>query len=310
MVDEEEEENMDEEPEEPQEQPATTPHYLYVKTGVGTYTVVDRVFGSKSEAEAFAKEQFPKTKYKTMNEIEIKNYMQRQAEKEKIIGEMKGAGKKIGTAFMSASRDVARGQGMTRETMQPRIEKLWGVQRQPQAQPQQQPNININIGNQQQPPEPEVETEEYEEPREERYPGMRMQPPYQRRRLNIPMPEERRGRLNIPAPPEYRRGSLNVPPPPQMRRRINIPAGGGVFQGRGITPKPYPTKRVKVTQGAGVYDQRANIPPEPPIKRTRFDFSFPPKYQTPFGRPQYQQPYEEVEETTKKVKKYHKKKRR
>ena len=55
---------------------AGEPIYLYIQTSLGTYQVVDRTFDSRVEASRFAEENYKGTPYKTMNEADIKKYME------------------------------------------------------------------------------------------------------------------------------------------------------------------------------------------------------------------------------------------
>jgi len=230
------------------------PIYLYIKSGVGTYTVVDTVFNSRIEASQFAEENFPNQKYKVMTEKDIENYMAKMQKRQERIDqtvesakqvgrEVVGGAKKVAGGFARASRDVAAHQGMTRETMEPRINRMWGAQpRRPPVQgpvvkEPQQPNINIQVGNRgvetKPPKEPEPEYEEEYEPRGQPYrrPTMRMQPPTKPMRFGQPP----RQRMKINIPPGG--GVFGQPRPirghPQQQGRINIPEGGGVFRPRG-----------------------------------------------------------------------------
>jgi len=260
------------------------PIYLYIKTGTGVYTVVDTVFPSRIEARQFAEENFPGQKYKVMNDKDIADYMEKLQKRQQSIDEtiesarevgrkVKGGAQRVAGGFLEASRDVAHSQGMTREVMQPRIERAWGVQPKPP-----QGGINIQVGTQQVEPKPpkEPEPEPVQEPMPQRRPGMAMRQPQQR--------------------------PMRFGAPQQRRTRINIPMGGGVFQPRGFRQPQQPRRSVNVPRGARVYDSPARIPRNAPIKKQRFNFGLHaarPHTITPRGvRPMgFRQPYEEVEET-------------
>jgi len=270
--------------------PPSEPIYLYIKTGTGTYTVVDTIFNSRQEANQFAKENFPGQKYKVMNEQDIENYMAKLQRRQETVDRALGGAKKVAGGVLEASKNVASKYGMTKQKMQPRIERMWGAQPGPRQRPEvkspapepQQPGINIQIGNrgvETKPPkeEPEPEYEEEYEHRDQSYrrPTMRMQPPTKPMRFGQP---------------------------PRQRMRINIPPGGGVFQSRQFRPGPPPRRNVNISRGAGVYDKPPGIPRKAPIPRAKLNMGglhrARPHTITPRGvRPMGRQPYEEVEET-------------
>ena len=180
---------------------AEEPILLYIRTGVGTYTVVDKQFGSRVEATRFAEENYKGTKYKVMALSEAvaegqkqqarmeKIQQAKEKAKEKIVGgakriaqvEVKPRVKRYAQAGLEASYDVARAQGMTRPQMEPRIREAWGVE--------------------------------------------------ERRAVQRPPPR---------APPGPPRQRMGFGAPPRRRTGIYIPPGGGVFapsRGRGIRPE-------------------------------------------------------------------------
>ena len=223
------------------------PIYLYIRTGIGTYTVVDRPFDSHIEARQYADENFKGTKYKTMSETDIKNYLEKlekkrekiQQAKEKVVEgakkivkrDVKPRIKRYAQAGLEASYDVAQAQGMTRPQMEPRIRESWGVE---ERAPVKQPP----------PPEPKI-----------RQPSkpVRRAPAYQ---------PSRPPRMAFGAPPRPT-GRINIPQ--QRRTRINIPPGGGVFRGPSRMPvrpreSPYARRRIKTKPAF----KRTPIKPTPP----------------------------------------------
>jgi len=189
---------------------AEEPILLYIRTGIGTYTVVDNQFGSRVEATRFAEENYPGSKYKVMTvsqavaegEKQQKRMEKIQQAKEKAREKLAGAKQRITTATkrevqprvkryaragLEASYDVARSHGMTRPQMEPEIRQAWGVeQRAPIREPERAPP----------------------------------QPAYQQR-------------MGF-RPPQRPRGGINIPQQPRMR--LNIPQGGGVFRSRRLAP--------------------------------------------------------------------------
>lgn len=154
--------------------------YLYIHTGFGTAQLVNQVFNSRIEADQYAEANFPGSKYQTMSESEVADYVAkqqyRQEQKEAIKESAKEVGRKakkgvVRTAgrfgegletgirevvkqpertrprlrreavrplgrqvgrytggFFEASRDQAARVGMTREQMQPEIQRAWGIE--------------------------------------------------------------------------------------------------------------------------------------------------------------------------------------
>jgi len=136
------------------------PIYLYISTGLGQYTLVDRQFNSRVEAHQYAETNFPKTKTKIMSETEVKGYLEklarRQAKteavkeyaKEKVTATGRGLKqaavemarpavpevRRYAGGFLRASEGVARQAGFTRQQMEPEIRRAWGVSPGPYAQ--------------------------------------------------------------------------------------------------------------------------------------------------------------------------------
>ena len=226
---------------------AEEPILLYIRTGIGTYTVVNRQFDSRVAARRFAEENYPGEKYKVYTESEAIAEGEKQQKKlEKIQRaktKVKEGAKRIVKGAGEASYAVARSQRMTRPQMEPRIRRSWGVeQRAPEHQP---PGINIQIGTQQPPVrQPEPEQEEYEEPiesyREERRPYRPPQP--------------------------FKMRPTSRMSPPQRRTRINIPPGGGVFKGRRFVSdspeSPYQRRPIRTTPAF----RRTGIRATPPYR--------------------------------------------
>jgi len=255
---------------------AGEPVYLYLKTGLGTYTIVDQTFPSKAEAKQFAEANFPNEKLKIMTQKDIDTYMaKQQARAEKVeetvesakrVGrQVKTGAKRVAGGFVRASEDVAYQKGMHRAKMEPRIRQAWGVQPYPGQKPQPiQP----------QPQEPQ--------PQEQ-----------QRPRMGFQQPQQRRPRMNFGPPPQQKRTRINIPQ--QKRTRLNIPMGGNVFQPRGFRPRPPGPQKSQKPRGQ-----------HPQQKPMRFNFdglhSARPNW---VGRqPKLRQPYEEIEEVKKKTKRY------
>jgi len=253
--------------------------YLYVKTGLTSYTLVDKTFPSRIEAGQYAESNFPNKKYKTLTQTELKAYMEKQAKRQQQIESTKESAKELGRktkrggsqiarGFLRASEDQAQKYGMTRRTMEPEIRSGWGVPRRPEPAYR----------------EPEPEYDVYEEP------APRPQPRPEPRRA--PPPREERPAWTPPKSPFKPMRGRPAPQQPQRRTRINIPPGGGVFNPRGIGRPPPENPKGKIQQ---------------PRQRTRFDIPTGFRSVKPHwvGRqPYFREPYEEkqrVKEKTRKV---------
>ena len=256
------------------------PIYLYIQTGVGTYTVVDTVFNSRIEARQFAESNFPNQKYKVMTEKDIEDYMNKLQQKQEVVdktiakarevgGEVKEGGRRVAGGFLRASRDVAASHGMTRETMEPRIQRAWGVQG-----PVKEPLPPEPSKVQPKPPEPAPPAPE--QPRR----GFGIQPP-QRKPMGFGQPQRPRGGINIP---QQKRMRINIPPgggvfgrprpmnpqanPQQQSRNVRIPPGGGVFNpGRGMGGMP--SARPHVITPGGVKPMGYREPPKEQPKKKK-----------------------------------------
>jgi len=234
---------------------AEEPILLYIKTGIGTYTVVDQPFDSRVAARQFAEEKFPGTKHKVLTQSEAVAEGEKQQKRIDKIQQSKEKAllkaKQTARAGLESSVDVARSVGMTRPQMEPRIRQAW---RAPPQQPyQQSPGINIQIGTQQQQPQPEPTPDYSPEPTEAPHRHHRPERPYR--------------------PPQ----TFKVRPGMQMRTpyrapRLAIPPGGGVFKPPRRAPTPE-ERRLRIPKGASVYDKPARVPTESPFKRRQFDFS-------------------------------------
>jgi len=187
------------------------PIYLYISTGLGQYTLVDRQFDSRIEANQYAETNFPKTKTKIMSETEVKGYLEklarRQAKteavkeyaKEKVTATGRGLKqaavemarptipevRRYAGGFLKASEGVARQAGFTRQQMEPEIRRAWGVSPGPYAQqpPPEQQQLPI-----QQPARPAYQQpirQPYQPPRQSRPP---YQPQRQQHRFTIQQP--------------------------------------------------------------------------------------------------------------------------
>jgi len=263
--------------------------FLYINTGIGKYTLVDHPFDSKAEAAKYAKEIYPDTKYKAMTETEVKAYMEKMAKRAERVEKVKegaikageataeagryvGRGlKRIATPVGRASMGVARSQGMTREQMQPRIERAWGVppyEEQPRGRPpiyreKYPPHTKYGA------PSKPIRTPNFEPARA---------PPSYEQEIRRTQEEERAYR-------ESYRPRFNFGQPQQRRTGFHIPAGGGVFGGRVQVPE------------RGPYEQERRGPvPRTPFKPMRFNFGGGMHMARPHwvGRqPRLRRPYEE-----------------
>jgi len=270
-------------PEEPVKSKPREPIYLYIKTGLGEYTLVEQPFNTKTEAKEYAAEVYPDTKTKIMTQAQLDAYVKKMKKKaltkEEIKEDIKQGAKalgrgaqiqtgRVGKGFLEASRDVAASKRFTREYIEPEVRHAWGVDQKPPVPQRQEP----------QPEQP-------------------YRPPQRESRINIPQgggvfgPKPRR--QGFRQPPRQSRG-INIPQ--QKRTHINIPEGGGVFKSPRSGIKPKQPKKPGPAFG------------QSPIKPRSFNFGPKPKW---VGRPQQlRYPYEEIEESKSKVKKYNKPKKK
>jgi len=240
------------------------PIYLYIKTGLGTFTVVERVFGSRIEAGQFAEQNFPDKAYKTMSEAEIKVYIQAQEDKqvkrterkerrtervEKVKGKLKEGAEKVEKGFGKGLEKAIH--GVTREPA-PRIRRATAPARAPVRQPRvRRPGVSEYAG--------QATGAFLEASRDVAGThGMTRETmePEIRQAWGVEGRPRQRAPYRPPGPPRSRMGA-----PPQQRPKIYIPPGGGVFgrpsqQRRAIGQPPR---------------QRTNIP-RPPQQRSRMNF--------------------------------------
>ena len=200
------------------------PIYLYIKTGLGTYTVVEKVFGSRIEAGQFAEQNFPDKAYKTMSEAEIKLYMQAQEDKqarraervEKVKGKLKEGAEKVEKGFGKGLEKAIH--GVTREEpSQPRIRRAPAPAPRPRVR---RPGVSEYAGQ---------ATGAFLEAsrgvaRSNRMTRETMEPEI-RQAWGVEERPQQRAPYRPPGPPRPRMGFQQ----PQQRSRIYIPPGGGVF---------------------------------------------------------------------------------
>jgi len=181
-------------------------YYLYVKTGPGTFSLVEREFTSHEQALDFLFEnremygitgqsksdpEFVNSKlYKIYNENEIRAEAEKEERRRQLKEKVKGKAKEAGKALADVTVGMAKETGMTKEQMEQKMKRLQleSARLQNEAQrvsiSQQKRGFGFDPYGGRRPPEQERRAFGYQQPRD--------RPEYQEPYTQEPHPEERR----------------------------------------------------------------------------------------------------------------------